>query len=154
LFLDGINRLALSDKLLIVYGHNMKNGTMFRKLPNYEFVSVLRKNAVVSFNTIYEDRTYVPFACFALTADPSDPSYVDLRTFQFTEPQFDNYVATLKERSLLDIPVDVRYGDDVLLLVTCNYSVDDGRFCVALRMLRDGETEDDARALVDQAVKK
>lgn len=154
LFLDGVNRLALSDKLLIVYGHNMKNGTMFGQLPNYEFKSVLVKNAVVSFDTIYENRRYVAFACFALTADQSDSSYLELRKFQFTESQFGDYVAALKKRSLLDIPVDVGYGDDVLLLVTCNYSVEDGRFCVALRKLRDGETEGDARALVEQSVAK
>jgi sortase B len=110
LFLDGVNRLELSDKLLIVYGHNMKNGTMFGKLPDYEFTSVLKKNAIVSFNTIYEDRKYVPFACFALTADQSDPSYMELRKFQFTQAQFDDYVAALKKRSLLDISVDVQYA--------------------------------------------
>lgn len=154
LFLDGVNRLELYDKLLIVYGHNMKNGTMFGNLPDYEFKSVLKKNAVVSFDTIYENRKYVPFACFALTADQTDPSYMELRKFQFTEEQFDDYVAALKKRSLLDIPVDVQYGDDVLLLVTCNYSVNDGRFCVALRMLREGETEEDVQALVNQVAEK
>lgn len=154
LFLDGVNRLALDDKLLIVYGHNMKNGTMFGQLPNFEFTNVLMKNAVVSFDTIYENRNYVPFACFALTAAQSDPAYVELRQFQFTQSQFDDYVAALKERSLLNIPVDVQYGDDVLLLVTCNYSIDDGRFCVALRQLREDENEDDMRSCVDKAVRK
>ncbi len=154
LFLDGVNRLALSDKLLIVYGHNMKNGTMFGRLTNYAFKSVMRTYAVISFDTIYENRRYVPFACFALTADSSEASYMELRKFQFTQSQFDDYIAQLRERSLLDIPVDVQYGDDVLLLVTCNYSVDDGRFCVAFRKLRDGERAEDAQALVDQAKEK
>ncbi len=154
LFLDGVNRLELFDKLLIVYGHNMKNGTMFGQLPNLEFKSVLVKNAVISFDTIYENRKYVPFACFALTADQSEPAYVELRKFQLNKAQFGDYVDALRARSLWDIPVDVQYGDDVLLLVTCNYSVDDGRFCVALRRLRDGENEDDMRTLVGEAVKK
>jgi sortase B len=154
LFLDGVNRLALSDKLLIVYGHNMKNGTMFGRLTNFEFKSVMRKYAVISFDTIYENRLYVPFACFALTADSSETTYLELRKFQFTQSQFDDYVTQLRKRSLLDVPVDVQYGDDVLLLVTCNYSVDDGRFCVAFRKLRDGESAEDAQALVEQAVEK
>lgn len=154
LFLDGINRLTLSDKLLIVYGHNMKNGTMFGRLTNYEFKSVMSKYAVISFDTIYENRQYIPFACFALTADSSEASYMELRKFQFTQSQFDDYVAQLRKWSLLDIPVDVQYGDDVLLLVTCNYSVDDGRFCVAFRKLRDGESPEDAQALVQQAIEK
>lgn len=154
LFLDGVNRLALNDQLLIIYGHNMKNGTMFGHLQNFEFPSVLAKNAIVSFDTIYENRKYVPFAAFALVADPSDPAHLDLRKFQFSKAQFDEYAAALKKRSLIDVPVDVSYGDDILLLVTCNYSVDDGRFCVALRRLRPDEREEDVRALAQQAKKR
>ncbi len=56
--------------------------------------------------------------------------------------------------SCIDIPVDVRYGDDILLLVTCNYSVDDGRFVLALRQIRPDEAEADMRDLVGQATER
>ena len=154
LFLDGVNRLEFDDKCLIVYGHNMKNGTMFGKLTNYAIKSVLTKNAIAYFDTIYENRAYVPFACFALGADPGDSEYFNFRRFQFTGTEFSDFMEELKSRSLYDIPVDVQSGDDILLLVTCNYSVDDGRFVLALRQLRPGETEEDMRALIGQATAK
>ena len=44
--------------------------------------------------------------------------------------------------------VDVRYGDKLLLLVTCEYLYDNGRFVVALRELRPDETEAQMRSLL------
>ena len=49
----------------------------------------------------------------------------------------------LVSRSRLSIPVDVAYGDGLLLLVTCDYTNAEGRFILALRQLRPDETEAD-----------
>ena len=38
-------------------------------------------------------------------------------------------------------PVEVTYGDRLLLLVTCDYTNREGRLVLALRQLRPGETE-------------
>jgi sortase B len=151
LFLDGVNRLYPGDQCLYVYGHNMKNGSMFGKLTNFCRVDFLKQNPIVRFDTIYRDGEYVPFACFTLAADQSSADYFNLRSFVFTEESFNEYVAALKARSLIMIPVDVKYGDELLVLVTCNYSIDDGRFVVACRRLRDGETDNTIRALTGQA---
>ena len=47
----------------------------------------------------------------------------------------------LQALSIYDMEVDVRYGDSILLLVTCEYTHNSGRFMVALRAVRDDETE-------------
>ena len=52
------------------------------------------------------------------------------------------------------IPVEVSHEDRLLLLVTCEYVHDNGRFVVALRELRDGETEDQMRELMRGVVEK
>ncbi len=139
LFVDGANWLFPRDDCLYIYGHNMKNGAMFGHLAAMSTVSGLIANSPAYFDTIYENGVYVPFACVTLTADQSDSGYFELRNFDFTESTFAEYIATLKKRSLLNIPVDVEYGDRLLILVTCNYTVDDGRFAVAFRQLREGE---------------
>lgn len=143
LFIDGANRLFPRDDCLYVYGHNMKNGAMFGRLTAMSTASVLVANSPAYFDTIYENGVYVPFACVTLTADQSDGDYFELRNFEFTESSFDEFVASLKKRSLVNIPVAVEYGDRLLILVTCNYSIDDGRFAVAFRQLRDGESLED-----------
>lgn len=150
LFLDGSNWLFPRDDVLYIYGHNMKNGTMFGHLTDSSVRSALIKDTPAVFDTIYENGLYVPFACFALTADTSDAHYFEMRAFAYTESSFNDFVSVLKKRSLLDIPVDVRYGDQLLLLITCNYSIDDGRYVLALRRLREGETAEDAVNMVSQ----
>ena len=60
LFLDGLNRLSPEDDCLIVYGHNMQNGTMFGDLKLYRELYFLRGCPPVAFDTIYENRLYAP----------------------------------------------------------------------------------------------
>ena len=154
LFIDGSNWLFPRDDCLYVYGHNMKNGEMFGRLSRMATVEGLVANSPAYFDTIYEDGIYVPFACFALSADSADDDYFALRRFSFDEESFNEYARALKERSILDIPIDAVYGDKLLILVTCNYSIDDGRFAVAFRQLRDGETLEGAMRLVKLAAEK
>ena len=83
--------------------------------------------------------------------NPESGSYFDLRQIVFTEESFDLFINRLKSRSVRNIPLDAYYGDRLLLLVTCDYTNDDGRFIVALRQLRDGETADEAALKVKRA---
>ncbi len=151
LFLDGMNRLVPEDDCLIVYGHNMHNGSMFGELDHYDELDFLKAHPLVQFDTIYENRTYVPFAAFPASMDPESGSYFDLRQIVFTDETFDLFISRLKSRSVLEIPVDAYYGDPLLLLVTCDYTKDDGRFIVALRQLRAKESADEAIATVNKA---
>jgi len=141
LFLDGMNRLTPEDDCLIVYGHNMKNHTMFGRLSAYGDISHLRQYPVVHFDTLYDNRAYVAFAAFPASMVPGDAHYFDVRNFIFDEDGFDKFVLKLQGRSVFKAPVDVRYGDRLLLLVTCDYSNREGRFLLALRQLRPDENE-------------
>ena len=149
LFLDGANRL--SDENLIIYGHNMRNGTMFGELSSFGEREFLLKNAVVRFDTLYENALYVPFAMFEASMDENDGHYFDVRQIVFDETTFELFVLKLRGRSVFDVPVEVEYGDQLLTLVTCSYNDDDGRYIVALRKLREGETEEEMRALMAEA---
>ena len=148
LFLDGANRL--SDENLIIYGHNMRNGTMFGELSSFGEREFLLKNAVVRFDTLYENALYVPFAMFEASMDENDGHYFDVRQIVFDETSFELFVLRLRNRSAFDVPVEVAYGDQLLTLVTCSYNDDDGRYIVALRKLREGETEEEMRALMER----
>lgn len=154
LFLDGSNLLVPEDEALIVYGHNMKNGTMLADLPKYVSPDFFRENAFVRFDTIYENRTYVPFAVFSASAEPENPAFLNFRQFIFDETTFDLFALRMKDLSLLNVPIDVRYGDQVLLLVTCEYSHENGRLIVALRRMREGETEAEIRGIMERITKK
>ncbi len=151
LFLDGMNLLVPEDDCLIVYGHNMQNGTMFGDLKLYRELYFLRGCPPVAFDTIYENRLYAPFAVFIASMEAGDASYFDVRQFVFDESDFNAFVSSLRARSEYDVPIDVQYGDSLLLLVTCDNAEADGRLIVAFRALREDETSESVAALLAQA---
>ena len=154
LFLDGMNLLVPEDDCLVVYGHNMKNGTMFQPLAYYEELPFLQEHALVRFDTLYENRVYVPFAALTVTADADSERHLNLRQFSYDAESFDMFVRSLRALSVWDSSVDVAYGDRLLLLVTCEYTHDNGRFVLALRAQRPDEAWDQLWAQAMQSTEK
>ena len=136
------------DDCLLIYGHNMKNGTMFRPLAQYEELDFLREHPLVRFDTIYENRLYAPFAALTVTAGSDSERYMNLRLFDLDGPGFELFVRSLRTLSSWGCPLDVVYGDHLLLLVTCEYTHDNGRFVLALRERREGESLEELRRQV------
>ena len=77
---------------------------------------------------------------------PGDPRYFDVRRFIFDGAEFDKFVLKLQSRSMFKSPIEVEYGDHLLLLVTCDYTRNEGRLILALRQLRPDENENDVWA--------
>ena len=133
----------------------MRDGSVFGDLGNFRDLAFLKENPITTFNTLYENDLYVPFAVFDMSATPGDQHYVDMRVFNFaSDEDFLNFAFEAKDRSIFDIPVDVERGDHILSLVTCSYDDDNGRLIVMSRSLREGETAEEMAALVMQAVEK
>ena len=55
-FID--SRCTLKSENIIIYSHNMKNGTMFGELTKYKDEEYYQKHRVIIFDTIYEEREY------------------------------------------------------------------------------------------------
>ena len=68
---------------MLIHGHNMRDGSVFGDLDNFRDLEFLKDNPVTTFNTLYENCLYVPFAVFDISATPGDQEYVDMRVFNF-----------------------------------------------------------------------
>lgn len=138
------NKLSVpnSDNL-VIYGHNMANDTMFGSLKYYQRnYNYYNENPVIYLNSNYECYTYKIFSYFILDAlDESETAYDCWNKFDFdSEEDFYNFVNEAKKRSLGLNDVDVKYGDKLVTLSTCNTILGDrGRLIVMGRLLRDGE---------------
>lgn len=118
-----------------VYGHNMRNGTMFADLHKYEKKDFWQDNSLVYFDTMYEYHTYEIFAVFISSADLSKGfSY---HTFDDADnaAEFDEFVKTCKELALYDTGITPQYGEKLLTLSTCDKSIEDGRLVVVARRI-------------------
>lgn len=144
LFMDEANKLFPLDGNTLVYGHNMHDGSMFGRLSRYANARYLRENPIVEFATLYETGEYVPFAAFHASMAAEDEEYFEIRQLAFAmEDSFDLFIEQLRARSVYYVPIDVRYGDALLSLVTCSYEQDNGRFILVCRKIREGESRED-----------
>ena len=138
-FID--SRCTLESENIIIYSHNMKNGTMFGGLTKYKEKEYYRNHRIIIFDTLYEERKYEIIAVVLSKVVYSGESTEE--TFEFynyielnTEELFDEYVATLKEQSLYDTGVSAEYNDNLITLVTCNYHTEDGRLLVVAKQIQ------------------
>lgn len=138
---DGVKVLDNSQNL-IVYGHDMKDGSMFGGLQDYEDVNgFYSEHPIIELSSNYETYKYKIFAYFIIDADDETETKFDCwNTLNFAgEDDFYEFVNNAKKRALTFNDVDVRYGDQLLTLSTCNSVFDTGRLIVMGRLLRDGE---------------
>lgn len=124
--------LEPSDNVTI-YGHNMRNGTMFADLHLYEDKSFWEDNRYIFFDTLYEYHTYEIFAVFISTADLSVGFSYHTFDNALSAEHYDSFVSQCKELSLYDTGITPQYGEKLITLSTCDKSIEDGRFVVVAR---------------------
>ena len=129
----------------VVYGHAMWNGNMMGCLRRYrldfDFYNV---SPFIQMSSNYREYDYVIFA-FLITSgtyDDTDFHYWNMEELD-TEEEFNFYIDNCLSRRMLDTGVDVKYGDKLLTLSTCFSDVDNSRFLVVARRLREGEVAGD-----------
>ena len=119
----------------IIYGHNMKDGSMFGELDMYLKESFYKEHPTISFDTLYEERTYEIVAVFRSQVYNADDDV--FKYYQFyeadTQEEFEDFYGNIKELSLYDTGVEAEYGDTFLTLSTCAYHVPDGRLVVVAK---------------------
>ena len=132
-FMDA--KCGIDSDNYIIYGHNMKNGTMFREILQYANKSYWLEHPMIKFNTLYEQGEYEVLAAFYDRA-----YYADENCFKFyrfikaaDKADYDNAIQNYKEKSLYDTGVTAEYGDKLITLVTCSYHEEHGRFVVVAR---------------------
>ena len=122
-----------SDNVTI-YGHKMKDGTMFAALHDYKKKSFFEEHPYITFDTIFEHHQYQILAVFITTANLPDSFNYHLFV-DGDENAFLEYVATCKELALYDTGVDAVYGDKLITLSTCEHTIDDGRLVVVAKRI-------------------
>lgn len=122
---------------LIIYGHNMKSGTMFGDLDYYERKRFWEKHPTLTFDTLTERRTYEVLSVFTTTASIGDDSAFYYHEFvnAASEAEFDAFVDRCKRLSLYDTGVTASYGDKLITLSTCEYSHTNGRLVLVGRQI-------------------
>ena len=141
---DGYLKCKNSDNL-VIYGHNMYDDQMFGCLKYYNWrEDYYSLHPVINLRSNYENYKYKIFAFFIIDSlDDTDTKFECWNKLDFDdENDFYNFVNEAKKRTIRLNNVDVKYGDQLLTLSTCNTTLADedrGRIIIMARRVRDGE---------------
>lgn len=126
--------LGISDNI-VIYGHHMKNNSMFADLCKYESEDFYREHSTIHFDTLSSLNDYEIVAVFKTVAYSEDGfkfyHFVDAEN----EDDFNAFVSQCKELALYDTGVGAEYGDKLLTLSTCEYSRNNGRMVVLAKLI-------------------
>ena len=115
-FADYKNKFDGTDKNIVMYGHNRKDGSMFATLKGIlspEWYNN-EENRNIIFNTENENGIYEVFSVYQI----ENEEYYIQTEFK-TEDKFEKFIETIKKRSVKDFGVEVTSKDSILTLSTC-----------------------------------
>lgn len=146
LYIDDACPMNPDGPVILIHGHNMNDGSMFQSLLNYKSQKYWESHPTISFNTLYEERTYEIFAAFRVGVPKlySDEKEGEFYYYRFTNPtteeEFNEGISYFKEMTTYDMGIDAEYGDKLIMLSTCDKSIYNGRFVVVGRLVTEDET--------------
>lgn len=139
LFVKNFVDVDTPDTNFIIYGHNMKDGAMFGDLDKYKEEAFYREHPLIYFDTLYEERTYEIMAVFlSQVYENNDDVFKYYEFYQAdTDDEFLYFYENITAMSLYETGVTAEFGDTFLMLSTCDYHVDDGRFVVVAKRVEN-----------------
>ncbi|MCL2851970.1 MAG: class B sortase [Defluviitaleaceae bacterium] len=126
IFLDYANSPNFNDRSSIIYGHNMRNGTMFHDLRYFMSPEYFHANRYITIITDDKRLTYEIFSAF------STRTYFEYIQVEFrNDYDFLSLLGELRRRSVHTSDISPGASDRILILSTCTNTERDMRFAVA-----------------------
>lgn len=129
IYTESYNKRDFSDPLTVMYGHNMKNGTMFAGLHKYEDTEYFNEHPYVYIYT--PDKLYV-YRIFASNEYSSE--HLLYRHDYTSETEFENYIDKMAAVRGMNCnraeDVEVTADNHILVLSTCMADKPDNRYLV------------------------
>lgn len=118
-----------------IYGHNMPNGTMFHELTNYLDERFFQSHQYIKFDTMTEYHEYQILAVFKTSANAGEGFAYHRFENAANEEEFNAFISTCKELAFYDTGVTASFGDKLITLSTCEYTLNNGRLVVVAKRI-------------------
>lgn len=138
LFISGEAQISPMDQNLVIFGHNMRDGSMFGELKKYLDKSYWEQNPQIEFDTIYKKGTYRIVSVVrtsVLEEHEEGFRYYWFRNYN-NRDEFQQLKDFLEEKQVYKTGETVEYSDTLLMLSTCEYSTDQGRLVVIAKKIQ------------------
>ena len=123
---------------MILYGHHMKDGSMFACLDQYKDKAFYEAHSIIEFDTLYDIGYYEVVAAF-VSHIGSNGKYA-FEYFLYTDfndqIRFEEYMSLVRQYRLHDAGAEAVYGDKLLSLSTCDYTGANSRMVLLARKIQ------------------
>ena len=116
IFADYKNKFDNTDKNIVIYGHNMRDGSMFGSLKNILNEEWYNNAENMNITFLTENRNYI-YKVFSIYKIESEDYYI--KTDFSTDNEYQKFLNIIKERSIKNFDVKVKASDKILTLSTC-----------------------------------
>ncbi len=123
-FADG--RCSMDSDNVLLYGHNMKNRTMFSLVDNYADQAYYELHPTLEFETSHGCKEYTIFVAAVVGASDMWYQFTDAKT----QEAYDAMIDYIRSIALYDTGLIPEYGTQLITLSTCDYSQDESRFII------------------------
>lgn len=114
IFLDAWNAADGSDFNTVIYGHNMKDGSMFAELREYRHDTFMREHKYIDIEFANSRKQYKVYAAYICDDD------VDFRgLYCATEAEKSAFLRGIAHRTEIHTNAEATTSDRLLTLVTC-----------------------------------
>lgn len=131
----------LQSDNIVIYGHNMKNKSMFNELTKYKDKDFYNDHRYIQLDTLSEQRKYEVICAFKTVAYANN----GFKYYEFvnadSQKDFSAYIEKCQALSFYDTGVRAEYGDKLVTLSTCEYSQNNGRFVVVAKLIEANSYE-------------
>jgi len=133
IFLDYRNDIASSDQNVVVYGHRMKDGSMFQHLTKFLDEDFFESHKTFTFDTLYDSYEAEIFAVYNTLID-----FNYIRTDFANDEEYDQLLSEIQDKSIYQTNTELSVDDQMLTLSTCEYTLDpnDSRLVIHAKLVK------------------
>ena len=135
IYMDQTNNIERNNYNMLLHGHHMKNGTMFKDVVKFKERDFFMKHRIIKFDTLYHDMVWEVFSVYVLDAN-KEMMYTNFAA----KEDFLAMANSFKDRSMFQIEgLELNGNDRLLTLSTCSYEVNNARTILHARLIqKDG----------------
>ncbi|MDR0851185.1 MAG: class B sortase [Clostridiales Family XIII bacterium] len=132
LFASEISDVERPSDVVIIYGHRMKDGSMFGTFNKFMDPEYCEKHRYIRFDTLMERRSYEILSVFRTAVDTGlDDEFKYYNYSDFADQEaVDGFLREIKNKEFFDTGVTAERGDEFIILSTCEYSQENGRLVI------------------------
>lgn len=131
LFVDAGNEPGFVDHNTAIYGHNMKNKTMFSVLMNYKTQEYYEQHPQMILLT--PDARYTVDLIAGYVANTREDSW---QLWFNSNAEFEEWISDTRQKSTFNSTVETSTSDRFITLSTCSNEFDDARYVVVGKLIQ------------------